>query len=78
MTSGPYRMVRYPAYAGALFASLALPLMLDALWALVPALAMVVGVVARTALEDRMLREELDGYQSYAERTRYRLMPGIW
>jgi len=29
-------------------------------------------------LEDRMLLEELDGYQGYAERTRYRLLPGVW
>jgi len=25
-----------------------------------------------------MLREELDGYQSYTEETPYRLIPGLW
>jgi protein-S-isoprenylcysteine O-methyltransferase Ste14 len=78
VTSGPYRMVRHPAYAGALLASLALPLMLDALWALVHALVMVVGIAARTNFEDRMLIEELEGYLSYTKRTRYRLVPGVW
>jgi protein-S-isoprenylcysteine O-methyltransferase Ste14 len=35
-------------------------------------------VVARTALEDRMLREELEGYAEYAKKVRYRLVPGVW
>jgi protein-S-isoprenylcysteine O-methyltransferase Ste14 len=34
--------------------------------------------VVRTAKEDAMLREELAGYQEYAERVRYRLVPGVW
>ena len=78
VTSGPYRMMRHPSYAGALFAYLAFPVMLDALWALVPALVLVVALIIRTGLEDRMLRRELDGYQRYAEETRYRLVPGVW
>ena len=78
VTSGPYRMVRHPSYAGALLASLALPIMLDTLWAMVPALVMVVALVLRTGLEDRMLREGLDGYQEYAKKTPYRLVPGVW
>jgi protein-S-isoprenylcysteine O-methyltransferase Ste14 len=34
--------------------------------------------VIRTALEDRTLHEELDGYPEYARQTRYRLIPGVW
>jgi protein-S-isoprenylcysteine O-methyltransferase Ste14 len=34
--------------------------------------------VVRTALEDRTLHEELPGYDEYAERTQYRLLPGVW
>ena len=78
VTTGPYRIVRHPAYAGSLLASLALPFMLDVIWALVPTLVMVVALVIRTGLEDRMLREELEGYESYAEETPYRLIPGLW
>jgi protein-S-isoprenylcysteine O-methyltransferase Ste14 len=78
VTSGPYGIVRHPSYAGALLASLALPIMLDALWALIPGLALVIALVVRTALEDRMLREELDGYERYAGQTRHRLVPGLW
>lgn len=31
-----------------------------------------------TALEDRTLREELEGYEAYAQKVRYRLIPGVW
>jgi len=78
VTGGPYRFVRHPGYAGGLVADLAVPLLLGSLWALVPAGLTMVGLVVRTALEDRTLREELPGYHDYARRTRYRLVPGIW
>jgi protein-S-isoprenylcysteine O-methyltransferase Ste14 len=32
----------------------------------------------RTALEDRTLQAELPGYAEYAQRVRYRLLPGVW
>lgn len=78
VTAGPYRIMRHPSYAGALLASLALPIMLDAVWALIPALGIVAALIIRTGLEDQMLREELDGYQRYAAETPCRLIPGIW
>jgi len=34
--------------------------------------------VVRTAFEDRMLMQELEGYTEYAHHVRWRLMPGIW
>jgi protein-S-isoprenylcysteine O-methyltransferase Ste14 len=52
--------------------------MLDAVWALIPSAVAAVSLVWRTALEDKMLREELEGYQNYTERTRHRLLPGVW
>jgi protein-S-isoprenylcysteine O-methyltransferase Ste14 len=47
-------------------------------WTLVPAAIGAVVIVVRTALEDRMLQNELAGYKEYASRGRYRLIPGIW
>jgi len=35
-------------------------------------------MVVRTALEDQTLQKELPGYAGYAQKTRYRLIPGVW
>jgi len=55
-----------------------MPLALGALGAFVPALLTVAVIAVRTALEDRTLQVELPGYAGYAQKTRYRLLPGIW
>jgi len=78
VTSGPYRIVRHPAYAGGVFSSLGIPLMLNSLWALIPAGVALVFLIIRTKIEDKMLMEELPGYSDFAQQTRYRLLPGIW
>jgi protein-S-isoprenylcysteine O-methyltransferase Ste14 len=78
VSAGPYRFIRHPGYAGWILSGLALALMLGSLWALIPAVLAAIALVARTALEDQTLQEELDGYSEYAQRVRYRLVPGIW
>jgi protein-S-isoprenylcysteine O-methyltransferase Ste14 len=76
--SGPYRYVRHPGYAGFIAYSVAGPLALGSLWALIPAGITVVLFVIRTVLEDRTLQEELEGYRGYAGVVRHRLIPGVW
>ena len=78
VASGPYRLVRHPAYLGGVLSAVAFPAMLDALWAFVPALVMVASIIIRTKLEDDMLLGGLEGYSDYVRKARYRLLPGIW
>jgi protein-S-isoprenylcysteine O-methyltransferase Ste14 len=78
VTTGPYRIVRHPFYVGMMLQLAAAPLVLGSAWAFVPAGAMALLLVTRTALEDRTLRRDLPGYEDYARRTRSRLLPGIW
>ncbi len=78
VTAGPYRYVRHPMYVGTIFFGLSIPLFLGSWWTFVPCGLIVVLFIVRTALEDRTLREELPGYAEYAQRVRYRLLPGIW
>jgi protein-S-isoprenylcysteine O-methyltransferase Ste14 len=78
VTDGPYRFVRHPSYATGNVASLMIPILLGSLWALIPTILVVLGTIIRTALEDKTLLEELDGYKEYAARVRYRLLPGVW
>jgi protein-S-isoprenylcysteine O-methyltransferase Ste14 len=35
-------------------------------------------IALRILLEERFLRQALEGYESYTERTRYRLIPHLW
>jgi protein-S-isoprenylcysteine O-methyltransferase Ste14 len=77
-TGGPYRFVRHPGYVGFLVGNVATAVLLGSRWALVPAALTAVLLVARTALEDRTLQDELPGYRAYAARVRYRLLPGVW
>jgi len=78
VTTGPYRCVRHPGYAGALLFNLCVPLVLGSLWAYVPIILSTVLTVIRTSLEDKTLCRKLPGYTEYAAKTTKRLIPGIW
>jgi protein-S-isoprenylcysteine O-methyltransferase Ste14 len=78
VTGGPYRFVRHPGYAGMITSALGSVLLLGSAWALLPWACYVALVVVRTALEDRLLIEQLPGYADYTARTAFRLVPGVW
>lgn len=78
ISTGPYRIVRHPGYAGGLFGYIFIPLLLNSVWAFIPAILLGIVMVIRTALEDKTLQAELPGYKEYTRRTRYRLLPWIW
>lgn len=78
IAAGPYCWVRHPAYLGSLVASLGMPLLLDSAWAFIPVVIFGYFFILRTSLEDRFLQENLPGYREYAQKVRYRLLPGVW
>jgi protein-S-isoprenylcysteine O-methyltransferase Ste14 len=75
---GPYARIRHPGYAGSILAAAGTALALGSWWALVPAAAYAVAFVRRAAREDRFLQTGLTGYDAYARRVTYRLVPGLW
>lgn len=78
VTTGPYRFVRRPGYAGSILWMVGIPLMLGSWLTFVPVGAIILLLIIRTIFEDQTLRRELEGYEAYARRTRFRLFPGIW
>jgi protein-S-isoprenylcysteine O-methyltransferase Ste14 len=78
ISSGPYALVRHPMYLGVLMMYMATPLALGSTWALIPAALIVPILVARIRNEEQVLARELGGYPEYQQRTRRRLLPGIW
>jgi protein-S-isoprenylcysteine O-methyltransferase Ste14 len=78
ISTGPYRYVRHPAYVGMILVVLGAPILMGSWWALIPGVVSALVVIVRTKLEDQTLQAELPGYVEYTERTRSRLVPGIW
>jgi protein-S-isoprenylcysteine O-methyltransferase Ste14 len=78
ISSGPYAVVRHPMYVGVILMYLASPVALGSWWALLPALLIVPLLVIRILNEEKVLAEGLPGYSEYMQKTRYRLIPGIW
>jgi protein-S-isoprenylcysteine O-methyltransferase Ste14 len=78
ISTGPYALVRHPLYLWSLLLFLGIPLALGSYWAVAPGAVASAVLVVRTALEDRALQAELEGYREYAGRVRHRLIPGIW
>jgi protein-S-isoprenylcysteine O-methyltransferase Ste14 len=78
ITTGPYALVRHPMYLGTLLFYLASPLALGSWWALLPALLIIPILVGRIVNEEQVLERDLPGYAEYKQRTRYRLLPGLW
>jgi protein-S-isoprenylcysteine O-methyltransferase Ste14 len=78
VTTGPYAIVRHPLYFGALFYIAGTSLALGSWWglAMVPIFTVLLGI--RIGIEEETLRMGLEGYDDYAQRVRWRLVPLIW
>ncbi|MFO0760694.1 MAG: isoprenylcysteine carboxylmethyltransferase family protein [Byssovorax sp.] len=78
ISTGPYRLVRHPMYAGAGILIAATPPALGS-WAGLPCAAgLILVVILRLIEEEKFLSEKLDGYVAYREKVRYRLIPHVW
>jgi protein-S-isoprenylcysteine O-methyltransferase Ste14 len=76
--TGPYAIVRHPMYAGALVMFVGVPLALGSYVGLVTFVPFAAVIVWRLLDEERFLARRLVGYAAYCEKTRHRLIPGIW
>jgi protein-S-isoprenylcysteine O-methyltransferase Ste14 len=78
ISSGPYRLIRHPMYAGGCAMWLFTPLALGSYFTL-PAFAPLIPLILLRLLnEEKVLCQELPGYAEYCLRTRFRLVPFIW
>jgi protein-S-isoprenylcysteine O-methyltransferase Ste14 len=76
--SGVYSTVRHPMYAGGVPFIVGSCLWLGSYVAALLAVVPIAIIMLRIQIEERFLRQQLDGYQAYTERTRYRLIPFLW
>jgi protein-S-isoprenylcysteine O-methyltransferase Ste14 len=78
ISTGPYGVVRHPMYTGILVMMLATPVALGSWWALIAFSMMPFVFVLRIQNEEKVLSEQLPGYQDYCRKVRYRLIPFLW
>lgn len=78
ISTGPYRYVRHPLYSAFLVFVAGTALLLGSWYGLLFGMTLAGLVARRAVLEERTLREELQGYSAYMEQVKYRLIPYVW
>lgn len=78
ISTGPYAIVRHPMYSGNILMYGFTPLALASYWGLIGSVLLILLLVLRIRSEEKFLIINLDGYRDYLQKTRYRLIPGIW
>ena len=76
--TGLYGIVRHPMYAVTVWLFLSIPVVLGSWWAFLCFLPYVALIVIRIINEEKLLTSELEGYEEYKKRVKYRLLPFIW
>jgi protein-S-isoprenylcysteine O-methyltransferase Ste14 len=78
ISTGLYSMIRHPMYFGAIFLFLGPPLLMGSVYALAVGLIAIVLVAIRSIGEESVLREQLEGYDEYMKKVRWRLIPYVF
>ena len=76
--TGLYGIIRHPMYFATLILFLSIPLVLGSLVSFFVFLAYPVIIVLRIKNEEQVLLRELEGYDEYMKKVKYRLIPYIW
>ena len=78
VSTGLYGIVRHPMYTATILMFLAMPLVMGSWWAFIVMIPYVLAIVTRIKDEETLLIKELEGYQEYKEKVRWKLIPYIW
>ena len=78
ISTGLYGIVRHPMYFATILLFMAMPLVLGSLVSFVVFLAYPFIISARIKNEEEVLSRELDGYEEYKKKVKYRMIPFIW
>jgi len=78
ITTGVYGFVRHPMYLGGMLLFLGTPMLLGSLYGILIGVAVLFLLMARIIGEEKMLETELEGYDEYKKKVKYRLIPFVW
>ncbi len=78
ISTGLYGIVRHPMYAATIMLFLMMPLVLGSWYAAIIFLVYPALIIIRLQGEEKLLCQELPGYDEYCKKVKYRLIPFIW
>ena len=76
--TGLYSIVRHPMYSATILLFLSMPLILGSLYSFIIFILYPFIIAKRLKMEEELLKTELEGYEQYTEKVKYRLIPFIW
>ena len=76
--TGLYGIVRHPMYMATILIFLMVPLILGSWYAFIIFLAYPVVIAIRIKNEEKILSGQLEGYNEYKKKVKYRIIPFIW
>ena len=76
--TGLYAVVRHPMYGATVVLFLMIPIVLGSWYGLIPFAFYPVIIIVRLLDEEKLLTEQLPGYDGYKKKVKYRLIPFIW
>lgn len=78
ISTGLYGIVRHPMYSATILLFLMMPLVLASWYAAIIFLVYPALIIIRLQGEEKLLCQELPGYDEYCKKVKYRLIPFIW
>ncbi len=78
VTTGVYGFVRHPLYLGCTLMTLGASLLVGSVYGLIISFIAILVLVGRIIGEEKMMLEELEGYEEYQKKVKYRVIPFVW
>ena len=78
ITTGVYGFVRHPLYLGCMLLMFGAPLLVGSVYSLIISFIGSPVLMGRIVGEEKMLVEELEGYEEYRKEVKYRLILFVW
>ena len=78
VSTGLYSFIRHPMYAATVFMFLSIPLILGSFVSFFIFIFYPAIIIVRIKNEEKVLSEQLIGYEEYKKKVKYRLIPFVW
>jgi protein-S-isoprenylcysteine O-methyltransferase Ste14 len=78
ISSGVYAVGRHPIYLGGMLLFAGAPLLLNSIYGLATGVLLAITIFFRSTGEEKLLARELEGYDEYMEKVRWRLIPFVF